>query len=74
MELPIVSVCLVWAKDRETMHIVGLRLHKATKADRFRSKMWEIIKRMSRNNVRELRYKGGGRWGHIPSLGCRISI
>jgi len=74
VELPIVSVHLVWVKDRETMHIIGPRSHKAIKADRFRGKMWEIIKRVSGNNIRELRYEGRGRWGHILSLGCRIGI
>jgi hypothetical protein len=56
------------------MHIIGPRSHKAIKADRFRGKMWEIIKRVSGNNIRELRYEGRGRWGHILSLGCRIGI
>jgi hypothetical protein len=63
---------LIWAKDREVMCIIGPRSHKATKADRFRSKTWEIIKRVSRDNVRELRYEGRGRWRGIPSLRCRI--
>ena len=43
------------------MCIIGPRLHKASKADRFRGKMQEIIKRVSRNDIRELRYKGRGR-------------
>ena len=30
-ELPIISICTVWAKGDETMCIVGPRLHKATK-------------------------------------------
>jgi hypothetical protein len=51
------------------MYIVGLSSHKAGKAGRFRGKMWKNIKGMSGNNTREFRYKGRGRWGHIPSLG-----
>jgi len=56
------------------MRIIGPRSYKAIKADRFRGKMQEIIKRVSGNNIRELRYKGRGRWGHISSLRCRIGI
>jgi len=54
--------------------IVGPRSHKASKADRFRGKMWKDIKGMSRNNVGELGNNSGGRWGCIPSLGGRISM
>jgi hypothetical protein len=50
------------------MCIVGPSLHKAGKADRFRGETWKDVKGVSRNNTRELRYKGRGRWGCIPSL------
>jgi hypothetical protein len=74
MELPIVSICTVWAKGSETIHIIGPRSHKATKVKGFRGKAWKDIERVSRNNIRKLRYNSGGRWGHIPSLGGRIGI
>jgi hypothetical protein len=71
-KLPIISICSVRAEDRELMCIVGPRSHKASKADRLGGKMWKIIKRMSGNNIWELRYKSGRRWGRILSLRCRI--
>jgi hypothetical protein len=74
VKLPIISICSIGVEDGESMHIVGPRLHKASKADRLRGKMWKIIKRMSRNNIRELRYKSRRRWGHILSLRCRICM
>ena len=43
------------------MYIIRPRLHKATKADGFRGKTWEIIKRVSGNNIGKLRYNGRGR-------------
>jgi hypothetical protein len=60
-ELPIVSIYSIWVEDGEAMHIIGLRLHKATKANRFRGKMWEIIKGVSRDNVGEVRNNSGER-------------
>ena len=38
------------------MCIIGPRSHKASKADRLRGKVWKIVKRVSGNNIRELRY------------------
>jgi hypothetical protein len=49
------------------MHIIGLRSYKASKADGFRSKTWEIIKEVSRDNAGELRNNSRGRWGHCVS-------
>jgi hypothetical protein len=54
------------------MHIIEPRLHKASKAKRFRGKIWEIIKGVSGDNVGEVRNNGGGRWGCIPGIRCRI--
>ena len=54
------------------MCIIRPRLHKASKAERFRGKTWEIIKGVSRDNIREVRNDGGGRWGCIPGIRCRI--
>jgi hypothetical protein len=65
VELPIVCVSMVWTKGTEVMHRIGPRSHKAFKAKGFRGKAWKDIEWMGRNNVRELGYKGGGRWGHI---------
>ena len=73
-KLPIISICSIGMEDGKVMCIVGPRSHKASKADRFRGKTWKIIKGMSGDNVGELRHKSGGRWGHIPSLRCRIGI
>jgi hypothetical protein len=73
-ELPIISVCAVWAKGGKTMCIIWPRSHKATKAKGFRGKMWKDVKWVGRNNVREVRHKGGGRWGHIPGFRCGIVI
>jgi hypothetical protein len=56
------------------MYIVRPSSHKASKADRLRGKTCKDIKEMSGNNTREFRYKGRGRWGHIPSLRYRIGI
>ena len=56
------------------MHIIGLRLHKATKVEGFRGKMWKDIKWVRRNNVGKVRYNSGGRWGHILGLGGGIGI
>jgi len=50
------------------VYIIGPRLHKASKADRFRDKMQEDVKGVSRDSVREVRYDGRGRWGRIPSI------
>jgi hypothetical protein len=74
VKLPIISICLIEVEDGESMCIIGPRSYKASKANRLRGKMWKIIKRMSENNVRELRYKSRRRWGHISSLRCRIYI
>jgi hypothetical protein len=72
MKLPIVSICSIWVEDGEAMHIVWPRSHKASKADGFRGKMWEIIKGVSGDNVREVRNNSRGRWGCISGIGCRI--
>ena len=74
MELPIVCISMVWMKDTEAMCGIGSRLHKAFKAKGFRGKVREDIKWVGRNNIRELRYKGGGRWRWISSIRCGISI
>jgi hypothetical protein len=47
VELPIVSVSPIGAKGGEAMCIVRPSSHKASKARRFRGKMWEDIKRVS---------------------------
>jgi hypothetical protein len=39
VEFPIVSICTVWAKGSEVMHIIGPRSHKATKVKGFRGKL-----------------------------------
>jgi hypothetical protein len=72
MKLSIISIHLIWAEDGEVMRIVGLRLHKASKANRFRGKTWEIIKGVSRDNVGEVRNDSRGRRGCILDIGCRI--
>jgi hypothetical protein len=74
VELPVISICVVGMKDSEMMHIIGPRLHKATKVEGFRGKMWEDINWVSGNNIRELRDNSRGRWGSIPGLGGRVSI
>jgi hypothetical protein len=61
VELPIIGICTVWAKGGKAMRIVGLRLHKATKAKRLRGDTWKDIKWMSWNNIRELGHHSGGR-------------
>jgi hypothetical protein len=61
-------------KGGEAVCIIRPSSHKASKANRFRGKTWKDIKGMSRNNTREFRYKGRGRWGHIPSLMCGIGM
>jgi hypothetical protein len=61
VKLSIVSICLIGVKDGKVMYIIGPRSHKASKADRFRGKMWKIIKGMSRDNVGELRHNSRGR-------------
>jgi hypothetical protein len=73
-ELPIVSICMVGMKGAEMMCIIGPRSHKATKVKGFRGKAQEDIKWVSRNDVRDFRDNGRGRWGHIPGLGGRVSI
>ena len=55
MELPIISICMVWAKGSETVCIIGPRSHKAFMAKGFRGKVRKDIKWVSRNNLRELR-------------------
>jgi hypothetical protein len=74
VELPILSICMVWAKGSKTMHIIGPRSHKATKVEGFRGKMQKDIKWVSRNNIGKLRYNYGGRWGCIPGFGGGIGI
>jgi hypothetical protein len=59
-------------KDGEAVCIIGPRLHKASKAERFRGKIWKIIKGMSGDNVREVRNDSRERWGCILGIGCRI--
>jgi hypothetical protein len=73
-KLPIVSVSPIGVKGGEAMCIIRPSLHKASKANRFRGETQKDIKGVSRNNTREFRYEGRGRWGHIPSLGHRIGI
>jgi hypothetical protein len=65
---------MVWMKGTEVVCGIGPRSHKAFEAKGLRGKVWEDIKQVGRNNVRELRYKGGGRWGYIPSTRCGITI
>jgi hypothetical protein len=72
MKLLIISIRLKWAKDGEVVCIIGLRLHKASKADRFRGKTWKVIKGVSEDYVREVRNKSRRRWEHISGIGCRI--
>jgi hypothetical protein len=36
--------------------------------------MWKNIKRVGRNNIRELGNNSRGRWGHIPGIRGGISI
>jgi hypothetical protein len=74
VELSIIYIGTVWIEDTKVMCGIGPRSYKAFEANRLRGKAWEDIKWVGRNNIRELRYKGGGRWGRIPSIGCRISI
>jgi hypothetical protein len=73
-ELPIISICMVWVKMGEVVCIVGPRLHKATKGQRFRGNVWEDIKGVGWNDIGELRDNGRGRWGHIPGIGGGVSI
>jgi hypothetical protein len=73
-ELSIISICTVWAKRGEAMHIVGPRSHKATKGQRFRGNAWEDIKGVGWNDIGELRDNGRGRWGCIPGIGGGVSI
>jgi hypothetical protein len=65
---------MIWVKGSETMCVIELRSHKATKVKGFMGKAWKDIKWVSRNNIGEPRYNSGGRWGCIPSLGGRIGI
>ena len=73
-ELPIISICIVWAKGSKMVHIVGPRLHKATKVKGFRGKAWKDIEQVSGNDIGELRNNSRGRWGCIPGLRGRIGI
>jgi len=73
-ELPIVTICMVWMKASKVMHIIRPRSHKASKAKGFRGKARKNIKWMSRDDVGEVRYNSGRRWGHIPGLRGRVSI
>ena len=56
------------------MCIIRPRSHKASKAKGLRGNMWKDIKRVSRDNFRELGYDSGGRWRRIPSLRGRIGV
>ena len=58
MELPIICISMVWTKGTEVMCGIGPRSHKAFEAKGLRGKVQEDIKRMGRNNIREIRYKG----------------
>jgi hypothetical protein len=60
-EFPIISICAIGAKGSETMHVIGLGLHKASKVKGFRGKAWKDIERVSRNNIQELRNNSGER-------------
>jgi hypothetical protein len=51
---------------------IGPRSHKAFEAKGLRGKAREDIKWVGRDDIRELRHKSGGRWGHILSIGCGI--
>jgi hypothetical protein len=73
-ELPILNICMVWAKGSKMVHIIGPRSHKATEVEGFRGKSWKNIKWVSRNNVGKLRYDCGGRWGCILGIGGGIGI
>jgi hypothetical protein len=61
VELPIISIYMVWAKRDEAMSIVGLRSHKATKEQRLRGNAWKDIKRVGWDDIGELRDNGRGR-------------
>ena len=73
-ELSVISIYMVGMEGIEMMHFIGPRSHKATKVKGFRGKARKDIKRVSRNNIGELRNNSRGRWGHIPGLGGRVSI
>ena len=74
VELPVIGIHMVWAKGSKMVCIIGPRSHKAFKAKGARGKAWKDIKQVSGDNVGELRDNSGGRWGHIPGLGGRVSI
>ena len=73
-ELPIVSICMIWMERGELMCIIRPRSHKASKAEGLRGNTWKDIKRVSRDNFRELRYHSEGRWRCIPSLRDGIDV
>jgi hypothetical protein len=73
-ELLIVSICMMWMKRGETMHIVRPRSHKASKAKGLRGNTWKNIKGVGWNDIRELRDNGRGRWRHVPSIRGGISV
>jgi hypothetical protein len=74
VELPIISICMMQAKGSETVCIIGLRSHKASKVKGFRGKTRKDIEWVSRNNLRELGNNSRRRWGRILSLRGRIGI
>jgi hypothetical protein len=43
VEFPIISICMIWVKGSEMMHVIGLRSHKATKVKGFGGKAWKDI-------------------------------
>jgi hypothetical protein len=73
-ELPIVNISLVWREAGKPMTIVRPRSHKAPEAEGLWGNTWKDIKRVSGNNVRELRNNSGRRWGCIPSIRGRVSM
>jgi hypothetical protein len=73
VECCIIIISMVRAKRGEVVCTVRPRSHKASKAKGFGGETGEVIKRMGRNSLRELRYKGRRRQGHIPGIRCSVS-
>jgi hypothetical protein len=69
----IITINTVRVKGGEAVYSIRPGPHKAGEAKGFRNKMGKTIKGVGRNDVRELRYKGRGRWDHIPGVGCSVT-
>jgi len=68
VEFPGLSVSTSWTELGEAMSSVGPGTHKRVKSNGFGGKAWEDIKRVSGDNVREVR----GYSNAVPGVGSLV--